>query len=386
MNRQLSRQALDKLLQAADIESLSSEQLRQLFTGEDGIKNYIPDGLCQFDPRNGDRIVFNSSRARRPHDNRPEDLDASIESSDRGCVICEGSTTGVVDVAELSQGFTFINKNLFPILYPAQVRDKEASLDEGSRFLDPHGIPAHGYHFLQWTSSLHDWDWHNLPHEDRLVVMKRLAVLERKLLLDSRSEAGSETQLDGKDIYNGYVSIIKNYGRLVGGSLAHGHQQIAYSNVIPRRVLDHQRFEMEHGENFSAYMLRENPPSILLRDYGAAVLLVPYFMRRPFDMFLIIKDTNKRFLYELDESEIAAAADGWRDAIRVILMVMPKIGKESAYNVITNNGPGTGLYFEFLPYTQETGGFEHLGLYLCQGNPEDSAGQLRLNIEAFESG
>ena len=65
---------------------------------------------------------------------------------------------------------------------------------------------------------------------------------------------------DGKETSNGHVSIIKNYGRLVGGSLAHGHQQIALSNVMPRRVLDHQRFEMEHGENFSAYMLRENPP------------------------------------------------------------------------------------------------------------------------------
>jgi hypothetical protein len=35
------------------------------------------------------------------------------------------------------------------------------------------------------------------------------------------------------------------------------------------------------------------------------------------------------------------------------------------------------LYFEFLPYTQEMGGFEHLGLYLCQGNPLQSAQTAR---------
>jgi hypothetical protein len=77
------------------------------------------------------------------------------------------------------------------------------------------------------------------------------------------------------------------------------------------------------------------------------------------------------------KEELAPVADGWRDAIGVILWVMAKIDRETAYNVITHNGPGAGLYFEFLPYTQETGGFEHLGLYICQANPGDTASQLK---------
>ncbi len=93
-------------------------------------------------------------------------------------------------------------------------------------------------------------------------------------------------------------------------------------------------------------------------------------MRRPYDMFLVLRDASKSHLYRLSKSELEAVAEGWRDAIRIILEVMPRIGKEVAYNVTTHNGPGAGLYFEFLPYTQEMGGFEHLGLYLCQGNPE----------------
>jgi hypothetical protein len=60
---------------------------------------------------------------------------------------------------------------------------------------------------------------------------------------------------------------------------------------------------------------------------------------------------------------------------------MPLIGKESAFNVIVHNGPGAGLYVEFLPFTQETGGFEHLGLWVCQGNAEDSAATLRQIME-----
>ena len=90
-------------------------------------------------------------------------------------------------------------------------------------------------------------------------------------------------------------------------------------------------------------------------------------------MQLIVKNTAKSYLHQLNAEEVAAVSDGWQDAIYIMLTLMPQIGREPAYNVITHNGPGAGLYFEFLPYTQEMGGFEHLGLYLCQGNPQASA-------------
>ena len=53
------------------------------------------------------------------------------------------------------------------------------------------------------------------------------------------------------------------------------------------------RFVQQHGETFASHILRVNPGGLLIRDYGPAVLLVPYFMRRPYDMFLVLKDTNK---------------------------------------------------------------------------------------------
>jgi galactose-1-phosphate uridylyltransferase len=187
--------------------------------------------------------------------------------------------------------------------------------------------------------------------------MQRLAALEKVLLNEA----------------DGYVSIIKNYGHLVGGSLAHGHQQICFSNVMPNRFRQNLSFRNAYDEPFTAYLLRENLPELVVQDYGSAILVVPYFMRRPFDMFLVLKDTTKQYLHELSPEEISAVADGWRDVIRIMLLTMPQIGRETAYNITTHNGPGAGLYFEFLPYTQEMGGFEHLGLYLCQGNPQASA-------------
>jgi galactose-1-phosphate uridylyltransferase len=365
MVQQLTREILTKILQAENIEQLSAAQLVQLFQEEKGLVDFIPDGICQIDPRNGERIIYNSARARRPHDNRPVD---SQSSGEKPCVVCQGKTTGVVDVANLGEGFTFINKNLFPILYPVDVH---TSVDEIENSLDSEGKPAYGFHFLQWTSSLHNRDWHNMPPSDRVIVMQRLAALENKLLANAVNESSNDQ--DG----HGFVSIIKNYGRLVGGSLVHGHQQIGFSNIMPRRFHDNWRFEQEHGKPFSAYLLQENPPELQLQDYGPALLLVPYFMRRPFDMMLVMKDVGKRYLHQLTETELTAVADGWHNAIRAMLWVMPNIGRETAYNVVTHNGPGAGLYFEFLPYTQETGGFEQLGLSVCQGNPRDAAAQLR---------
>ncbi|NHZ72370.1 MAG: hypothetical protein GWP17_04725 [Aquificales bacterium] len=346
MTQQIDSQILKSLVEVDDISTISWQTLANLVRQDTGIQHALPDGVFQIDPRNGDRIVYVSRRAARPHDNRPEEHDVMV--SERPCPICRGTTTGVVDVAELSEGFTFINKNLFPVVYPFV----ERNLSE---------VGIQGLHFLQWTSSHHERDFYNMPLADCVVVMARLAALEQKLL-----EAGE-----------GHVLITKNYGHLVGGSLFHGHQQIVLSNQIPRRFLDNGRFHQKHSESFATFLLRENPSELLVKDYGTAVLMVPYFMRRPYDMMLVMKNSARRYVYELDDEEITAVAQAWQDGIQVMRTVMPAIGRELAYNVIVNNGLGAGLYFEFLPYTQEIGGYEHLGFYACQADPAQVAQQIR---------
>jgi len=367
MTQALAREALEEILETEDIEGVSVFALMALTREE--VDDFLPDGTYRIDPRNGDRILYHSSRGSRPHDNVPESVG---EIPERECVICQGETTGVVDVAELSEGFTFINKNLFPILYPFE----DAGL-------------ASGLHLLQWTSSEHDKDWHNMPLGDRIVVMERLAALERTLLagagdLPASVATGDRTAVEDmpdvpgmRGMPGAFVVIIKNYGHLVGGSLIHGHQQIAFGNVMPRHFRDNARFQQEHGEVFSAYVLRETASDLVIKDYGTAVLLVPPFMRRPYDMMLVLKETSRQYLHQLEEDELEAVAEGWHDGIRAMREIMPRVGREIAYNVITNNGPGAGLYFEFLPYTQEIGGVEHLGLFVCQEAPERAAVQLR---------
>lgn len=351
MRQQLSRPGLEKILQHSKLENLSDDELLDLFRDEID-SAHRPHGRVRVDPRSGHRVVYSTARSIRPDDYLvPE---PSERSSDQDCIICQGSTTGVIDVAELSEGFTFINKNLYPAFFPFKPSSGVSS--------------ASGLHLLQWTSSHHDTDWHNLMEGDGEIVMARLAELERSLLSTHLADDGGAAP--------SYVSIFKNFGSLVGSSLSHGHQQIVLSNVEPGSVAAHRRFEEASGETFSEYMLREAPEDLIVVDYGPVVLLVPHFMRRPYVMMLFVKDVRKSYLHQLTQAEIAAVARGWHDATWCYHHLMPRIGNEIAYNILTHNGPGTGLYFEFLPYTQTLGGLERMGLYICTELPEIAAERL----------
>jgi len=366
----LDEQTLQGILQADRLENLSVADLEVLFRGEEELAKFLPDGIRQIDPRDGAVIVFNAARARRPHDNA--EPPAQPEEDGATDPICRGQTTGVIDVAPLSEGFTFINKNLYPVLYPFDSPPASSPAKEQDGNSRPRGM-----HFLHWTSSYFDRDWYNMPQSDRLTAMSRLAALEEKLLTDNSSGYPvSGTMGDGRKTH-GHVLIIKNHGRMVGGSLAHGHQQVLYGNLKPAHVARNERFEKDHGETFAAYMLRENPDELLIADYGPAVLMVPYFMRRPYNMLLVLKDHRKRHLFECTEEELAVIAQAWGDVTGAVMAIMPSIGKATAYNITVSSGPGAGLYCEFLPYTQETGGFEHLGLWVCQDTPQRVADNLR---------
>ena len=60
--------------------------------------------------------------------------------------------------------------------------------------------------------------------------------------------------LKSKPTY-GYVSIIKNYGKAAGGSLAHGHQQIVSSNIMPKQFFNNWSFQERHS--FHKFLLQE---------------------------------------------------------------------------------------------------------------------------------
>lgn len=364
---QLYREAMT--VDFEDVGQVSFEDIVRNILLDPSISQYRPLSYYQIDPRSGERVVYSEARAKRPHDTPPLRPDnggqADRPDKDKGCIVCEGKTTSIIDLAPLSEGFTFINKNLFPVTYPFE----EGPEDHLEAPFSKTGHRTRGVHFLQWPSNLHDKDFHNMRLEDIFVVLKRLCLLEEKLLHSSQSRMPLSHRHPQGD-HHGYIGAIKNVGRLVGGSITHGHHQVIHTNIKPGRVEEDERFREVQAQPFSEFILNNNPPEYTIKEYGRAVVfLVPYFMKRPLGAMIIVKDTTKGYLHHLAEEELYSLGAALKDASASIVKLMPGLGRELAYNWIIHEGDIGGMYIEFLPWTQEMGGYEQLGIYLCQGLP-----------------
>jgi len=356
----------EKTINRIDFEDISKVTYKDIVNSiikEPDISDFKPHNICKIDPRTSNRIVYSTGRAKRPHDNRP----ISTKKQEFSCVVCEGKTTGIIDKTPLSEGFTFINKNLFPILYPEGY--KGTNIEPGKGNIKTEGEKAVGMHFVQWSSNYHDKDIHNMPLKDVETVLHRLAILEEKMLHSKDSFMPSTKDYESEEHF-GYGGIIKNYGRLVGGSLFHGHQQIIHTNIMPGKIKEDLKFREKYGRTFSAFILEKNPEHLTLKDMGTVKILVPYFMKRPLDTMIILKNSSKNYLHHLNNQEISDLALALQINLKSVPELMIKIGREPAYNVIFHTGPSVGFYIEVLPYTQETGGYEHIGIYICQSSPE----------------
>ncbi len=380
--QQLTLENARKLLLSEDIESVPFLDILDNINGDQLLKKFSPDGICQIDPRNGNLVIYNSARAKRIH--TTTESEAKLQKNEF-CPICDGKSSEIFDLVKHSDGFSFINKNIYPIFHTIDKLPKENPDYFLHQDLEHKGRASYGFHLLQWTSSIHDNDWHNMPCNDALISFQQLAKLEKVLLSQPTNfMSRSEMKINESKI-SGYVSIIKNYGAAAGASLTHGHQQIAYSNILPQRFFNNLRFKKRHNKSFSSFMQDENPKNLLVKDYGAVTLIVPYFMKRPLDMILLIKDSSKRYLHQLNEEEKVQVSLAIQEATHCIIQLMEVMDTQPAYNMIVNNGPGCGLYIEFLAQTQKMGGYEHIGLYVCQANAKQIAMQLRTKISLIQS-
>jgi galactose-1-phosphate uridylyltransferase len=347
------------------LEELTWRRVREAAEAGDelageGTQGHTPGGFAAVDPRSGEPTLFNESRAHRPHDYDGASGAAGREAERprpaAACPICAGKTTPILDRAELSDGFTFINTNLFPVAAP--------------------GFPAPGLHLVQWTSSVHTTDWPDLSPADRHIVLDRLAEAERLLL-----------ELPGfpAPVSERAVSIIKNVGRSVGGSLSHGHQQMLLSAVAPRRVAEHRRFVAARGEPYARFMRRENPAELTVAELETGRLVVPYFMRRPYDMQYLIADDDAVGLWQLGAEQRRDLAAALAAGMELLDRVLGDLGRERAYNIVFHTGTAGGTYLEFRPFSQSEGGFEKMGLSACQGSPRQAARAYRSHVSSIGS-
>ncbi|MFO8064923.1 MAG: hypothetical protein ACQETQ_07860 [Spirochaetota bacterium] len=406
--RRLEPDAARKKLATFSLEGMSWQTLLEQDEANREAQAYAPQGVYARDPRDDTITVFNERRMSRPHDYPDRGADtssAAAKSTESSCPICAANTTPIIDLKELSEGFTFINRNLYPIVapqapddvqIPAAPGDPQAPAAPGHK---AHSGAAFGAHFLQWTSSYHDRDWPELGEADRTTVMERLARLEAVLLhlpdfpggptpasapASAPGPASAPAEEPAPDHVpndqrrdDRHVSIIKNVGRTVGGSLSHGHQQITLSNVLPGRVREHQQFERRYGKRFAPFMHENNPEELTVAQLETGKLIVPYFMRRPYDMQYLPASVSGEYLSDLSSAQLRDLAGGLAIGMQALEKVLRSLGKEIAYNVLFHTGPGAGVYLELLPRTQENGGYEQLGLSACQAIPARAAEVLR---------
>ncbi|MFN3466353.1 MAG: hypothetical protein ACK4WF_01465, partial [Candidatus Brocadiales bacterium] len=115
------------------------------------------------------------------------------------------------------------------------------------------------------------------------------------------------------------------------------------------------------------------------------VLLVPYFMKRPLEAMILLRDSRgtlqraptKDYLHHLSDKELYSLGEALHDVMAALKTLMPRMGRKLAYNWVIHEGDIGGLYVEILPWTQEMGGYEHLGVYLCHGHPESMTNYYR---------
>ncbi len=335
------------------------EDVSKILKEDDKINASLPDNYV-IDPRNNLIIIYAPHRAKRLSEER---IEAPISDSGGRCVICDNldeipilMQKELVDLVtpDGEKARSFINANLFQYIQPSGI----------SHYGQPHLEVMKGGSFVMWLSNAHQ-DLHELSYGDNKAGLDLIADFE-KILLHSKN--GFKSQSGNVDHY-GHFQIIKNKGKAVGGSVEHGHYQMVFLSFLPKRTVEDQYFAEKEGQSFARFIREKNPTKLKIKDYGDVLMVVPdCAMKRPLDAMIFPKDTSKNYLHDLNDSEREGVARALCDSTKALSVVMPRMGREFAYNLEFHTS--TGFYIEILPYTQENGGLENMGIYICQSSPD----------------
>ncbi len=293
------------------------------------------------DPRDGLPIIYSDTRAAR--------------MSEPGCVVCDNRTCPAVDLARLpADDLAYLTPNLYPIVYPFP--------DDPSGAVQP---TVRGLHLVQWSSLDHGGGLVGADRSCAAAIVRQAARAEEFLL--HHADAHFPDTGEG---HRGHVAYIKNRGRRVGGSVEHDHQQLMLTSVAPAEPL--------RTAGLGPRLRAETPRDLLVdRVDGQALTLVPTFMRRPLHAFIVPAGPEVGFLHHLDPEVLDGLALAVARLTHAITALMTNTQDGPAWNLIVHTGPGRGPLVELRPFTQPLGGYEHLGLYLCEETPVRSAERLR---------
>jgi hypothetical protein len=353
----LPRSTLAANTAAESLDALGFAGLEALC--RDSARSHAPEPYVATDPRFDLPIVYSRTRSHR----------LAVEH----CVVCANETCPAADIAELPRDgaadggdVVWLTPNLYPIVYP---------------FGTEHGRPTdaapgvhhaiRGIHLVQWSSLQHERGLIGAERDTATAIMGQLARAEEFLL----HHAGTDYP-DSGDGHRGHMGIIKNKGRRVGGSVEHDHQQILITSTAPD--------EPRRAAGLGRQLLADTTQALVVDDVdGRATTLVAPFMRRPLHAFIVLtaladsaSGSEPGHLHHLDAEDLSALALAIARLTAATTTLM-EATDEPAWNLVVHTGHGIGPLVELRPFTQPLGGYEQMGLYMCEETPEDSAARLR---------
>lgn len=334
--RRLDRAALARNTAAESFEALGYAGLVDVCRSASGA--YPPNRAVAHEPRDGFPIVYSETRAQR------------LSIPEHVCVVCDGQTCPAVDQTGLPcNDLAWFTPNLYPITFPHETT----------------GADSRGIHLVHWSTLRHDGGLAGADDATAAALLQHLARAEEFLLHHAPADFP-----DRGDRHRGHVGIVKNRGRRVGGSVEHDHQQILLSAAIP--------VEPARTMGLAERLLAEATDGLVVeRVDGGATTLVPPFMRRPLHAFIVPHSEPVGWLHHLQAGVLEAVSLAIAHLTAAADTVMTERQGEPAWNLVLHTGPGVVPLVELRPFTQPLGGYEHLGLYLCEETPNTSAGRLR---------
>jgi len=189
-----------------------------------------------------------------------------------------------------------------------------------------------------------------------------------------------------------YILIFKNYGKIAGASLEHGHSQLIALPIVPKRVQE----ELEGAAAYFSYkercvfcdMIREerDEKERIIYEDEKVIAFCPYVSRFPYEVWIMPK-RHASDLTGLDRDTVPCVARALRDSL---LRIKKYLG-DPAYNFIVHTSPINGheredyhWHIEIMPKLVKVAGFEWGSGFYINPVPPDIAAQNLLSVKLEE--
>jgi len=190
-----------------------------------------------------------------------------------------------------------------------------------------------------------------------------------------------------------YILIFKNYGRIAGASLEHGHSQLIALPIVPKRVQE----ELEGAATYYGYkercvfcdMVREerDEKERIIYEDEKVIAFCPYVSRFPYEVWIMPK-RHASDLTGLDRDTVPCVARALRDTL---LRIKKYLG-DPAYNFIVHTSPINGheredyhWHIEIMPKLVKVAGFEWGSGFYINPVPPDIAARNLLSVKLEET-